>query len=79
MGARVRMLGRGGCLSVRRFCDRYERFRREWKGVALRESKSGLVPILGYEGISDKLESVTKSMLGAIWRERELWEREQEQ
>ena len=48
-----------------------------WK--ELRESKSGLILILGYGVMSDRLENVTKSMLGAIWRERELWEREWEQ
>ena len=55
------------------------RFRREWKGIALRESKSGLISILGYGMMSDRLKNVTKSMLEAIWRERELWEREREQ
>ena len=37
-------------------CDGYRRFRRKWKVVALRESKSGLVSILGYGGMSGKLE-----------------------
>ena len=57
MGARVTKLCRGECLPVRASeCMR-------WKWVASRESKSGLVSILGYGGMSDKLESATRSML----------------
>ena len=59
-------------------CDRYEKVGRDWKGILHHERESGIKCILGYKRMSEKLELVSLSMLGGMWRERELKENERE-